>query len=106
MRDRKRWAGRFDAVKYCSARCRRHRPGRVDRALEAAITELAAQYGRRPFSPDQAMRAVANPEQTPLEERTKNAVRRLASSGIVEMVHGARVLDPSTARGPYMIRAT
>ena len=40
---RKRWARDWHAVRYCSERCRRQRPGKIDVALESAVIELLQQ---------------------------------------------------------------
>lgn len=102
---RARWARDWDAVRYCSDRCRRERPGPVDRALEEAITGLLATRARdASICPSEAARAVGGDDWRPLMERARRAARRLVAAGEVEICQGGRVVDPSTARGPIRVR--
>jgi hypothetical protein len=102
---RKAWAARWDEVRYCSAGCRRHRPGRLDRQLEGAIVELLAQRrAGATICPSEAARRVRPDEWRPLMERTRRAARRLVAAGAVQITQKGRVVDPSTARGPIRIR--
>ena len=69
MEPRRRWRGREDEVRYCSQRCRRHRPGAVDRALEGAIRQLLeARAARATICPSEAARVVAPEDWRPLME--------------------------------------
>jgi len=52
---------------------------------------------------DVAREMVANPSAEQLE-RVRQAARRLVASGVIEIVQGARVIDPSTARGEIWLR--
>lgn len=107
---RRKWADDWDQVRYCSKRCRRSRPGPVDRALESAIIELLAD---RPASssicPSEAARRVApaggdeDEGWRDLMEPARSAARRLVADGLVAIKQRGRVVDPSTARGPIRI---
>jgi hypothetical protein len=99
---RKKWERDWDQVRYCSTACRRG-PGRVDRELEAAITDL---LGARPgtICPSEAARRVGGDDWRPLMEPARRAARRLVAAGEVEIVQGGRVVDPSTAKGPIRVR--
>ncbi len=55
---RARWARCWDEVRYCSERCRRTRPTRTDRALEAAIDELLRARPGKTICPSEAARRV------------------------------------------------
>lgn len=102
---RARWARDWDAVRFCSDRCRRERPGAADRALEDAIRELLdARANDASICPSEAARAVGGEDWRPLMERARRAARRLVASGEVEICQGGRVIDPSTARGPIRVR--
>lgn len=102
---RAKWARDWDAVRYCSDRCRRERPGPVDRALEEAITTLLAGRARdATICPSEAARAVGGEEWRPLMERARRAARRLVAAGEVEICQRGGVVDPSTARGPIRVR--
>ncbi len=101
---RRKWATDWEAVKYCSARCRRRRIDATDRALEAKLRELARARGRHEtLCPSEAARAVSE-DWRPLMERTREAARRLVAGGEVEMLQKGRVVDPSRARGPIRVR--
>ena len=56
---RKKWAGDWDVVKYCSDACRGNKPGEADAALERAILELLVERGReKTICPSEAAKAV------------------------------------------------
>jgi hypothetical protein len=98
-------AANWDAVKYCSAGCRRRRLTPIDRQLEDVITELLA--ARDPASsicPSEAARLVAPDDWRPLMEPARRAARRLARSGAVEITQSGRVVDPGRFSGPIRIR--
>lgn len=102
---RKRWAKDWDAVRYCSERCRRGRLSDVDRALEAAILELLAERGLgKTICPSEAARRVRPEEWRPLLEPARQAARRLQANGQVEITQGGHRVDPSLARGPIRLR--
>ncbi|TNE90480.1 MAG: DUF3253 domain-containing protein [Deltaproteobacteria bacterium] len=101
---RKAWAETWDEVRYCSAGCRKHKPGPIDRALEQAITDLLAARGAgKSICPSEAARAVAE-DWRPLMARARSAARRLVAAGEVEITQKGRPVDASTARGPIRIR--
>ena len=100
---RAKWAKNWDAVRTCSAACRRGLDA-MDRALEAAIVDLLARRAQAAtICPSEAARAVAADWQ-PLMERARAAARRLVVAGLVEITQGGRVVDPSTAKGPIRVR--
>jgi len=103
---RAKWARDWDAVRYCSDRCRRELPGTTDRALEAAIVELLATRSTgATICPNEAARQVGMDDWRALMESARRAARRLVVAGRVEITQGGVVVDPSTARGPIRIRA-
>lgn len=102
---RRKWARDWDAVRWCSDRCRRAGVGATDRALERAIVSLlAGRAGRATICPSEAARAVGGEDWRPLMEPARAAARRLVAAGQVEMTQRGAVVDPSTARGPVRIR--
>ncbi len=102
---RRRWAASWEQIRYCSARCRRARPGRLDRELEATLRELLAARPRgASVCPSEVARAVRPEAWRELMERTRSAARRLVAAGEVEICQGGRAVDPSTARGPVRVR--
>lgn len=103
---RKAWADDWDQVRYCSAACRKHRPGELDRALEAAIERLLSERARgATICPSEAARAVRPDDWRPLMERARQAARRLVAAGRVDVMQRGRVVDASTAKGPIRLRA-
>ena len=102
---RKRWAGTWETVRYCSRACARHGVNRTDRALQDAILELLEyRPAGRTICPSEAARAVDPDGWQRLNEPARRAARRLVAEGRLEMTQGGRVIDPSTARGPVRLR--
>lgn len=102
---RRRWARCWDEVRYCSDRCRRHKPSALDQALEEKVLELLAQRQRgATICPSEAARALAPDDWRELMERTRQAARRLVAHGRLQIVQRGAVVDPSTARGPIRLR--
>ena len=102
---RRAWKERWEEIRYCSKRCRRHRPGPLDRALEEEILSQLRQAGRRATTtPEQVARAVRPSDWANHTERTRQAARRLVAAGVVELLQKGRIVDPSTARGAIQIR--
>ncbi|MEK9938796.1 MAG: DUF2256 and DUF3253 domain-containing protein [Ilumatobacter sp.] len=101
---RRKWARDWENVRYCSERCRRDRPGDLDRRLESEIRSLLEARARgATICPSEAARVVSD-DWRPLMDRARSAARRLVVSGEVEVLQGGRVVDPSTAKGPIRIR--
>ncbi len=96
---RRKWVDDWDAVRYCSAGCRRHKPGDLDRRLEQAIIDLLAERDGS-ICPSEAARRVDPEGGRDLLERTRRAGRRLAAEGRVSVTQQGRPVDPSDARGP------
>jgi hypothetical protein len=96
---RRKWADDWDAVRYCSTGCRRHRPGALDRRLERAILDLLAERDGS-ICPSEAARRVDPTGWRDLLERTRRAGRRLAAEGRLVVTQRGRPVDPSDARGP------
>ncbi|HJL43016.1 MAG TPA: DUF2256 and DUF3253 domain-containing protein [Myxococcales bacterium LLY-WYZ-16_1] len=102
---RKKWARNWDHVRYCSDRCRRHKPSSGDQALEKAILELLSErQNGASICPSEAAKAVGQTDWRELMEPARQAARRLVAEGKVEITQKGRVVDPSTARGPIRIR--
>ncbi|MDH3298947.1 MAG: DUF2256 and DUF3253 domain-containing protein [Acidimicrobiia bacterium] len=116
---RRKWADDWDQVRYCSQRCRRSRPGPVDRALEAAIVELlAARPASSTVCPSEAARRVATAGDDGADDADRHgndegwrdvmeparaAARRLVADGQVVIKQRGRMVDPSTAKGPIRL---
>ena len=68
---------------------------------------LAARPRGASACPSEVARHVAGGDEAdwrPLLEPVREAARRLAARGEVEVVQRGRVVDPSTARGPIRLR--
>ena len=98
---RKAWARDWSDVKYCSQRCRRSKPGPVERELEATILRLlATRSADASICPSEVARVVDPDEWQRLMEPVRQAARRLAAAREVEIAQGGRPADPTSARGP------
>ena len=108
MEWRKSWAKNWEAVKYCSDRCRKGKVGEGDRALEAAILRLLGERGAgKTICPSEAARAVAGEEREAWEglmEPARAAGRRLVAEGKIVITQGGRVVEGSTAKGAIRLR--
>jgi len=101
-------------VKYCSDKCRGHKPSAdiatdIDAALEDAILKLLDRRGAgRPICPSEAARLVSGSEVQadwqPLMQPARSAARRLVAKGTIVITQGGRIVDPSTAKGPIRLR--
>ncbi|GAB7191338.1 hypothetical protein NUM3379_20450 [Kineococcus sp. NUM-3379] len=102
---RRRWERDWDAVRYCSAACRRSGLGERDLELERVVLALLDARAREAtICPSEAARAVGGEQWRELVEPARAAARRLVAGGEVEITQGGAVVDPSTARGPVRIR--
>jgi hypothetical protein len=102
---RKRWADAWDAITRCSDRCRERMLDATDHALEQTLLELTTERsGPGGVDPVEVARAVGGDTWKTLLERSREAARRLTAAGLVEIVQGGRVVDPSSARGPIRVR--
>jgi hypothetical protein len=105
---RKAWAKNWDEVKFCSDRCRSHKPKQLDLDLEKTILQLLAVRGEgKTICPSEAARALAGDDPAawqPLMEPTRAAARRLVAAGSIVITQGGHIVDPSTAKGPIRLR--
>ncbi len=106
---RKSWAKNWDAVKFCSDKCRAGKQDAKAAELEAEILRLLAERGvGKTICPSEVARSVAGSEAReawePLMEPARAAARRLVSKGAIEITQGGRVVDGSTAKGPIRLR--
>lgn len=103
---RAKWARDWDAVRFCSDRCRRRGTDHpVDLDLERAVVELLGQRRRgATICPSEAARVVGGEAWRDLMEPARAAARRLVAAGRVEITQGGRVVDPSRAAGPIRVR--
>lgn len=76
-----------------------------DSELEERIRALLdARSANSSICPSDVARAVAPDDWRPLMEPVREAARRLADAGEVEVTQKGAVVDPGSARGPIRIR--
>ena len=102
---RAKWARDWEAVRYCSDACRGRGVAESDRMLEAAILALLADRpaGATILVAD-AARAVGADRWQELAEPARRAARRLVAAGEVDILQAGKVVDASTAKGPFQVR--
>ncbi len=101
---RRKWAACWDRVRYCSERCRRHRPSGLDADLEQTILALLAERRRgATICPSEVARRVRPDDWRPLMDRVRAAATRLASSDTIAILQRGRPVDPARARGPIRL---
>ncbi|MDF3308060.1 DUF3253 domain-containing protein [Rhodococcus sp. T2V] len=77
----------------------------ADGELEDRIRALLdARADSASICPSDVARAVAPDDWRPLMESVREAARRLAAAGEVEITQKGAVVDPDSARGPIRIR--
>ena len=95
---RKKWARDWESVRYCSKRCRGSRGSgtELDAQLLNVLTERSGR-GWLALTPTALGMAVA-------DEPLRQAARRLAEQGRVELGSRGRVVDPTAVRGAVDVR--
>lgn len=103
---RKKWEKCWDEVRYCSSRCRKHKPRPPDLQLEEAILDLLAKRtATATICPSEAARAVFPSEEwRDKMEQTRQAARRLVAKEEIVILQKGQIVDPSTAKGPIRLR--
>lgn len=106
---RRRWRNDWENVRYCSTACRRKGLNETDRKLESAIVDLMLQQraGDGFFIEDVAAKVSGNVDgksKMRLIQAARNAARRLHNQRSVDILQNGRRVDPSTAKGPFLIR--
>lgn len=102
---RAKWAAGWAQVRYCSAACRRRKPGATDRRIEAVLVEMLEGRARgASMCPGEVARRLFPDGWRGRMEQVRKAARRLVAAGRVEITQGGRVVDASTAKGAIRIR--
>ncbi|MFK7986336.1 MAG: DUF3253 domain-containing protein [Sandaracinaceae bacterium] len=102
---RKKWARDWDAVRYCSERCRRTRVTAEERNIEAAIVALLSQRGEdKSICPSEAARVVAPDDWRTCMHGVRTVAARLVATRIVRATQGPREVHPVDAKGPIRLR--
>ncbi|MFM2244854.1 MAG: hypothetical protein RL071_928 [Pseudomonadota bacterium] len=100
---RAKWARDWEAVRYCSARCRGARPAADDPLERAILDALAARAREATVCPSEIAQARWEDWRPHLEE-VRCAARRLVAVGQIELTQAGAVVDPDHARGPLRMR--
>ncbi|NNB88494.1 DUF2256 and DUF3253 domain-containing protein [Corallococcus exiguus] len=102
---RRKWARDWEQVRYCSEACRGKRTQARGSPWEARILELLSQRaGGATVCPSEVARASGGEDWRACMEPVREAARRLVARGVLDIVQGGRVVEPSTARGPIWLR--
>lgn len=102
---RRRWARDWDAIRWCSERCRRAAPSGLPDPAEAAIVDLlAARSQGATACPSEVARALDPDAWRDRMDEVRAAAARLVTRGVVEVTQGGRVVQLSAARGPIRLR--
>ncbi len=103
---RKKWARDWESVRYCSDRCRgRKAEVRGEDPVASRIVEMLSARARgATVCPSEVARALGEEGWRERMEPVREAARRLVQQGVLDIVQGGRVVDPSTARGPIRLR--
>ena len=103
---RKKWESCWDEVRFCSARCRRRKPSKIDQQFEQAILSLLATRPRgATICPSEAIHSLILEKQLHDHmEQARQAARRLVAQGQIEILLEGQTVDPSTAKGPIRLR--
>jgi hypothetical protein len=100
--------GGYGEVRYCSQRCHERRLRASDYRLEAAIEHLLASRetddAGATLDPEEAARFVDRHGWQLLTEAADMAARRLAATGRFEFLQDGKVVEPSLAEGPILLR--
>ena len=101
---RKKWANSWDSVRFCSQRCRRHRPAMDESLAEDEIVALMG--GKNGRIDSQALWAHFQRRFSAVSrEEVKSAARRLAHRGEVAWFRRGKRVDPCTCTGDFELRA-
>jgi hypothetical protein len=102
---RKKWKSNWHEVRHCSQRCRSRRLTPVDHMIERAISNRTLSAGHdKSICPSEAAMLVGHNDWKLLMPRVREAARRLAARGEIEILQRGRTVDPCRFRGPYRLR--
>ncbi len=74
----------------------------VDRALEGGILTMLS--AAPTIDPLDVAQQIGGDDWQAMVEPARRAARRLVAAGEVEIIQGSRVVNPSTAKGPFRVR--
>lgn len=100
---RRKWARDWEAVRWCSDRCRRAKPPADDPLEQAILDAFAGRAHDATVCPSEIARARWE-DWRPHMEEVRQAARRLVAAGRLEITQGGRPVDPDHARGAIRLR--
>lgn len=95
---RKKWERDWEQVRYCSTACRRRKLNHEDQALEERILR-ALDHAPGEGLPLESLLKKGDPS-----EPLRQAARRLALEGRLQMTQAGRRIDPRDLHGPVVVR--
>ncbi len=102
---RKKWERNWEAVRFCSTRCRQHGVKARDRELETLIVDLLNERrAGASICPSEVIRQSGDDSWRVEMERVRCAARRLANRGDIVITQKGRVVSPTDFRGPIRLR--
>lgn len=105
MTRRKRWERDWDEVRFCSARCRRGSRARWERLEQAVLALLDERDPGATICPSEVARRVSPDAWRDVMEPVREAARRLAHAGTIEITQRGKRVDPATFKGPVRLRS-
>jgi hypothetical protein len=100
---RKKWESNWEAIQYCSDACRRKKQT-LKLNWEEAILLLLSTVGKAQMVLTSDVLPPEDRDCRTKLEQVREAARRLAAAGTIEIIQNGLVMDPSRARGPYSVR--
>lgn len=104
MEMRKKWKDNWEEVKFCSKKCRSTKLRPLDRQMEAEILRLLeTRAAASTICPSEVPRRLGLENWRDEMEAARQAVRRLAARGIVQVRQRGQIVDPYSFRGPIRV---
>jgi hypothetical protein len=104
---RKKWEKTWDQVKFCSDRCRNENKGATKKRIsdfKVKIVSLLQLRSRgKTICPSEILQGDEK-QNIKLMEMVRQASRLLVAEGVIEIMQGTKVIDPSEFRGPIRLR--
>lgn len=98
---RKKWQKNWNEIKYCSDECRRNK-NRYD--FRQAILNLLHERGiNKTICPSELLPLDQKQDKIILEHVRRSA-RLLANDSKIEIIQAGKVVDPTSFRGPILLR--
>lgn len=103
---RRKWTRNWDAVRYCSAACRRRGLKALDRQIEAVIMSLLAGHAHGVSLCElERLLETGAAGSAGLRGPVRMAVRRLCHAGAIELLQSGHKLGPDEVRGDVRLHA-